>query len=172
MKKKHITIMLLITVFSAGCAEMNLFVKDEMRGSGPSKILIGEFITRDMSYDPFLADGLTDSVRFEFFSRGYNVQVWKRSPEDKKMYDTPSDTAALCAGASADVLITGVISRKESGSFADRRVYYSVTFIIRNKSGNITGEGNYRDTNIDEPVFVKEAAGEFVKEFINRTIDE
>lgn len=161
-------LMLMIALFFSGCGELDLFVMDELAGSGPSVVLLGEFTSRDMGYDPFLAEELREAVGFAFFRRGYGVVPWKRDATDKKAYDTPADAAALCAAAGADLLITAVISRKESGSFASRRVYYSVSFIIRNRNGTISGRGDYADCNVDEPVFVKKAAESFAGEFTAR----
>lgn len=158
----------LLIVFCAGCADMQMFVKDDFRGKKPARILIGNFFSRDMNYDPFLADELREQIRFAFFKNSYDVRLVKREADDKKTYDNPADVAALCASSGADVFISGVVSRKEAGSFADRKVYYSASFIIRDKNGNISGEGTYSDRNLDAPVFIKEAAETFVDEFVKQ----
>lgn len=165
--------LLVITlIFCTGCADMKFFVKDELKRSKPVRILIGEFISRDMNYDPFLAEQLIETIRFVFFSNNYDVKVFEQYGIDKKMSNSTADAAALCTSMGADVLVTGVISRKESGSFADRSVYYSVAFVIRDKSGKIMGEAHYSDSNVDEPVFVSEAAQSFVNEFTKQVKGE
>lgn len=165
-------LVIIFVLLCSGCADMQFFVKDELKNSRPSKILIGEFITRDMRYDPYLADQLRETVRFVFFRRGYDVQVVKHDVVEKKPCDTPADAAALCTGSGSDVLVTGVISRREAGSFADRSVYYSVVYVIRDRSGKIKGEAHYSDCNVDEASFVKEASESFVDEFTKQVGEE
>lgn len=161
------TLLCAAVMICTGCTHMELFIKDSI-SSNPSRILIGGFDARDMAYDPFIAEEFRESLRFSLFRRGCDVTLWQRGEQDKKNYDTQADAAALCSAANSDILITGVVSRKECGSFADRKVYYSVSFVIRDKSGTVSGEGNYSDSNVDAPVFIREAAESFACEFLGR----
>lgn len=166
---KYFVIIIIFAAASfAGCSKIDLVVKEQFEVSKSFKILIGAFATRDMNYDPFLSSELRESIRFEFFKNGFNAEVWYRDPSDTKLYDKPSAVAALCSETGADILITGIISRKEAGSFADRRIYFSVTFLIRDKNGNVIGEGVYCDSDIDAPVFVRDAAASFAGQCISR----
>lgn len=150
-------------ILCAGCAEMQLFVRDELKLPANGNIVIGGFISRDTNYDPFLADRLIESLCFVFFREGYNVRIAGRKTF-KGLIDQ-SDAAALCADAQGDVLIHGAITRKESGPLAHRSVYYEVSFVIRDKSGVIKGEGRYCDSDAAEQVFIRNAAESFVAGF-------
>ena len=162
-------IIVLFLFFSAGCADMKLCLKDEMKAAAPGKILVSGFCSRDMSYDPFLADEFSEALHFVLFVKGYNVQLIKQEEGKGSACDSPDDAAALCRDSKAAILISGIISRKEAGSFADRTVYYSATFIIRDVKGKIIGQGVYSDKNIDGPLFIREAAESFAADFTRQT---
>lgn len=149
----------------SSCGDMRFYLKDELNGMEHARILIGDFITRDLVYDPFLADNLKDSLRFAFFRNDFDVSMTVGAGNNTS--DIISNSAALCSQAGADLLITGIISRKEIGSFSKRDIYFSVLFIIRNKKGEVAGEAFYSDNNVEEPCFIENAADSFVSEYIS-----
>jgi len=100
-----------------------------------------------------------------FFREGYNVRIAGRKSDVLNGLIDQSDAAALCADAAAEMLIHGAVTRKESGLLHDRSVYYEVSFVIRDKSAIIRGEGRYCDSDVDEPVFIRNAAESFVSGF-------
>lgn len=148
-------------ILCSGCGDLEFFLRDDCKPGGPVKLVIGEFISRDMNYDPFIAGRFMESLCFVFFRDGYDVRIVRSASG----YDNPGDTAVLCAGASADMLIHGVISRITDGPFAGRSVHYSVSFVVRDRSGKIIGGGIYRDSNVDEPDFIRDASESFVSVF-------
>lgn len=164
--KRGLTFLILLLAIT-GCTEMRFFIRDDMKGVPTSKILIGDFKTRDTNYDPFISDELREALRFEFFRKGYNVQI--TDSNEKNGIQTEQDCAVLCSSTGSDVIITGSISRKETGAFADRSVYLSVSFLIINKNGTVTGQALYTGRDIEEPSFIKKTSESFVSGFISGT---
>ncbi|HPS57721.1 MAG TPA: hypothetical protein PK514_06405 [Spirochaetota bacterium] len=164
-------LVIIFMIISPACGDMSFFIRDDLKVTGNGKILIGDFSSRDMSYDPFLADELRDRLRFTLFSNGYDVQIVE-DDVDKKRLNHTSDIAALCNSNGCDVFITGVVSRKEVISITDRKVYLSVSFVIMDRNGKVKGEGSYIDCNVDAPEFIKDAAESFVSEFTKQVRGE
>ncbi len=169
VKQKLVCFVMFTAAVSAlsGCADFNLHVKDEARGSKPSVILIGQFEIRNMNYDPYIAEEFRDAVKFEFFKKGYNSVSLKRS--EVPVLNESEWAVKTCADNNGDILITGVISQRDSGFLADRKTDTLITFTIFGKTGIVIGKGFYHiDKSAGEEPVRRDAAKKFVSELLNR----
>jgi len=156
---------LLIISASAGCADFEMHVKKEARGIKPAVILIGPFENRNMNYDPYVSEELRDSLKFEFFRKGYNaIPVLKN---ESVSLSESAWAVKSCSENSGDILIRGVISQRESGFLAEREVETVITFRIYGRSGSVLGEGIYHaGKSAGEQSLRRDAAEKFVSEFL------
>jgi hypothetical protein len=164
---KYFVMLAAVVYASSGCADFNLHVKDEARGLKPAVILIGQFEIRNMNYDPFVAEEFRDAVKFDFFKKGYNSVSLKKT--DTPVLNETEWAAKTCAENNGDILITGVISQRESGFLADRKTDTLITFTIFGRTGAVIGKGFYHvDKSAgDEPVR-RDAAEKFASSLLKR----
>lgn len=163
MGRKIIFIILLI--FITGCADFELHVKKEARGFKPGKILICPFEIRNTNYDPYISNEFADSLKFELFRRGYSsaVVINKNSKPD----DETGWVNRTCTELSGDILVKGVISQRETGFFADRKVSSLISFVVYDKKGSVIGEGfYYDDVSAGEQAVRKVAAEKFISSLL------
>ena len=166
LKVNAIIVVLIILSAITGCADFDLHIKNEARGVKPAIILIGQFDTRNMNYDPFVAEELRDAIKFEFFKKGYNSISLKNS--DAAVLSESELAAKICADNKGDLLVTGVISQRESGFLADRKTDTLITFSIYNKTGAVTGKGFYHiDESAGDESVRRSAAYRFVSELLS-----
>ena len=165
MERRLIILVMIVLSAVTGCADFDLHIKDEARGVKPSVILLGRFDTRNMNYDPYVAEEFRDAVKFEFFKNGYNCVSLKNS--DDVIPNESEWASKVCAENKGDLLVTGVISQRESAFLADRETDTLITFTIYNKTGVVTGKGFYHiDKSAgDEPVR-RGAASKLVSELL------
>lgn len=165
IKVKIIIIMLFVMPGVSGCADFELHIKKEAESIKPSVIIIGSFETRNLNYDPYVSDEFRDSLKFEFFRRGYNSVSISKS--DTVTTSGTEWAAKICKDNAGDILIRGVISQRESGFLADREIETLVSFTIFGKNGTVIGEGFYHDnTSAGEVSLRRAAADKFVTELI------
>lgn len=169
VKRKLICFVILTAALSvlSGCADFNLHVKDEVQGSKLSLILIGHFEIRNMNYDPYIAEEFRDAVKFEFFKKGYNSVSLKKP--DAPVLNELEWAVKTCADNNGDILITGVISQRESGFLADRKTDTLITFTIFGKTGFVIGKGFYHiDKSAGEEPVRRDATKKFVSGLLSR----
>jgi len=166
MGQKIIILVLIVLSAVTGCADFDLHIKNEARGVKPAVILIGKFDTRNMNYDPFVAEEFRDAVKFEYFKKGYNCLSLKSL--DEVIQNESEWATKVCSDNKGDLLVTGVISQRESGFLADRKTDTLITFTIFNKTGAMTGKGFYHIDESDGDESVRRgAASKFVSELLS-----
>ncbi|HOP63469.1 MAG TPA: hypothetical protein PK358_07965 [Spirochaetota bacterium] len=161
---KKITALLALLLFT-GCAEFDLHIR---KGAAPvkaSKILIGNFEFRNMSFDPYVAPEFREALKFEFFKRGFDAEL---IPEGEELSTTGNGKLkALAEKYSGDIIICGVISQRETGFLTDREIRSSVSFLVFSGAGEQIGEGYYyADVAASDEYVRRGAAGKFVKQFL------
>ncbi|PKL18180.1 MAG: hypothetical protein CVV49_07225 [Spirochaetae bacterium HGW-Spirochaetae-5] len=167
VKRKIIILAILTAALSAvGCADFDLHVKEETRGLKPAVILIGHFEIRNMNYDPYVSEEFRDALKYAFFRRGYNSVSLKNT--DLSDLTETECAAKTCADNNGDILVTGVISQRESGFLADRKTNTLITFTIYNKTGTVAGKGFYHvDQSAGDETVRRDAADKFVSELLD-----
>jgi hypothetical protein len=154
-------IIILITLCIQGCAEFEFHVRKNDGKAKSPVILLCLFEVRNMNYDPYLSAEFTDLLKYELFSRGRDCIVMHKNMSSA---DNESVWASkICAENSGNILIRGVISRRETGFFPDRKVSSVITFTVYDRNGKIIGEGFYQDDqDTGGNSFMKDAARKFV----------
>ena len=167
----RVIIFLIASVVMTGCADFDLQVKKGALRARPSTVLIGSFELRSMNYDPYVAQGFREALRFEFFKRGIPAVLTDR--QDEEPANDSQKVAGMMGKYSADVFIKGAICQRESGFLADLEVNSSISFVVYGKEGTVIGEGYYyiADRAGNETV-KRRAAAKFVSEFLGSTISE
>ncbi len=165
MKKLLIAISL---AFYASCASMDAHFDVNGVTQKPRKILIGRVESRTLNYNPYAIINFRDSLRFEFFKRGYNSELlpaehWKssepvlrdeagiknsdalNSQKNRGWYAEPNSESikAYCEKYVVDVFIFGAISESEIGDFGSTRISTLVALLLYEKSGKKIGEIRY-----------------------------
>ncbi len=171
MGRKIIFLMILLGVVltAGGCADFDFHVRDEARGVKPAVILIGKFDIRNMNYDPFVAEEFRDALKFEFFRSGYK-SVSLKNP-DAVVTDEAEWAAKICSDNKGDILITGVISERESGFLADRKTDTLITFTVYGKTGTLIGNGFYHvDESAGDESVRRNAADKFASELLSSLV--
>jgi hypothetical protein len=153
---------LTVILSSAGCADFDLHVKDEARGLKPVVILIGQFEIRNMNYDPYVAEEFKDALKYSFFRNGYNSCLLKNA--NISDLNETEWAAKTCLDNRGDILVTGVISQRESGFLADRKNDTLITFTIYFKTGAVAGRGFYHvERSAGDENIRRDAADKFVE---------
>jgi hypothetical protein len=161
-----ISAMLSAVLSNVGCADFDLHLKDETRGFKPAVILISQFEIRNMNYDPYVAEEFRDALKYSFFRRGYNSVSLKNT--DLSGLTESEWAAKTCLDSRGDILITGVISQRESGFLADRKTDTLITFTIYGKTGAVAGKGFYHvDQSAGDETVRRDAADKFVSELLD-----
>ncbi|HSV97222.1 MAG TPA: hypothetical protein VLM75_09830 [Spirochaetota bacterium] len=159
------------------CATMDLHFRENALKNRPGAILIGHLESRTVTYRPYAAANLRDSLRFEFFSRGFRSELAENdgpaprenAPSGAMESPDPDTTrkkrqavgvpsreavAALCTRHSADIFIGGSFSESGTGDYADTETSTLVTLLVYERTGEKIGEVRYllNDTMADASV--------------------
>jgi hypothetical protein len=122
---------------------VDITVKDSAKGSNPRSILIGFFENRVLDYNPFIAKNFRDSLNYEFFTRGYGVQLadfteaGKESAPPQLLQE--NRIPEFMQKNSADVFIQGSIFEARYGDAIEDQTSTSITLNIYNKNGERVG---------------------------------
>lgn len=158
-----LTMIFLIT----GCADFDACIKKEPLSHGISKVLIGNFEYRNISYEPYIVPSFKEALGFEFFKKG--IIAGFVGQQDEVPDNDNQQIAALMKKMSGDILIKGVISQRESGFLTDREISSYVSFVIYNKQGSVIGQGLYKDNkSAGDDSFQKYAAAKISSVIINK----
>lgn len=164
---KSIRVFIFFVLLANGCAGVDLHLKDSRSLPVPESILIYNFQVRDLGYDPYLSPEFSEAMGFAFFKEGYPVKVVgsENSIDDINVSEKIS---LLCENYKADMLITGVISRRETGYLTDRKTGMGITFLVYNGEGVLVGKGYYsHKDSTDSAETARKAASEFVKKLVS-----
>ncbi len=165
---KKITAFLTAIVLLTGCASFDLNIRNNGTAVKITKILIGNFEFRNLSYDPYISAEYREALRYEFFKRGVNTLIIPDA-EDSPKGDSIS-ASALAAKYSGDILIRGVITQRESGFLTDREISSSVNMLIYAADGQQIGESFfYTDEPASDEAVKRSAVVKFVTEFLSNT---
>ncbi len=115
---------------SLSCAVAEITIKEELKGSAPKTIILGDIENRVMDFNPYAAKNVYDALTFEFFSRGYNV---------KRVSSSSAPIPELLASQNAELLITGSIFEARFGDAIEDRTSTAITLHLFGKSGNAGG---------------------------------
>lgn len=164
---RRLIILQVVFLCLPGCSEFELFLRDDLLKSRPAVVLIGRFESRNMNYDPFISDEFREALRFEFFKRGYNaILVGQRESGTSTGSISIPDIFSATPG---DILVSGGINQRETGSLTDRRVSSTVTFVMHVRTGTVIGEGYYfSDKPAGDESFRRACAAEFANYFHDR----
>ncbi len=140
-------ISLLLAIFIASCAHVNISVRDEARGSAPRSVLIGRFENRVLDYNPFVVGNFRDSLACEFFARGYTVR--HLPPPDSGKDQSPGLLADITAirelalKQDADLVIQGTVFEARYGDAVEDRTSTAITLTLYNKTGALVGTARF-----------------------------
>lgn len=167
----RVIIFLIAALVMTGCADFELQVKKGALRARPSTVIIGSFELRSMNYDPYVAQGFREALRFEFFKRGIPAVLADR--QDEEPANDSQKITGMMGKHSADVFIRGVICQRESGFLTDLEVNSSISFVVYGKDGTVLGEGYYyTDDRAGSETVKRRAAARFVSEFLGSTGSE
>lgn len=164
MKKTRLTAFVFVLGALAGCSSLETHFKTRELTARPKKILIESFESRSMRYNPYVVKNLRDSLRFEFFKRGYEVSlsengaekgaaaIVKQSAEDgapepdsERKPETPGAVIEKKkespARLGADACIGGALFEAEIGEIADSETSTMISFVVYDRAGGQIGEG-------------------------------
>ncbi len=150
----------------AGCSSLESHFRTRELTARPKKILIESFESRSMKYNPYVVKNLRDSLRFEFFKRGYEVSLSenraakgaeamvKQSAEDRapepdsdRKPETPGTVIEKkkesTARLDADACISGALFEAEIGEIADTQTSTMISFVVYDRAGGQIGEGRF-----------------------------
>jgi hypothetical protein len=148
------------------CASIELHFRQDAFKNRPELILVGPIESRSLAYLPYAAANLRESLRYEFFRRGFRSELLEglaaETREGPSMNDTdtmgpkkPSKRAlsfntpdrealaSLCERHSADMIILGSFSESHSDDYADTKTTTLVSLIVYARSGEMAGEVRY-----------------------------
>lgn len=165
---QKITAVLTILILLTGCSSFDLNIRNNGAPIKATKILIGNFEFRNLSYDPYVSAEYREALRYEFFRRGINVLIIPESEDSPK---GDSATASAVAGEySGDILIRGVITQRESGFLSDREIASSVNILVYAADGQQIGESYfYTEEPASDESVKRSAVVKFVTGFISNT---
>lgn len=160
------SISLIILAALAGCSSLETHFRTSGLSARPKKIIIKSFESRSMKYNPYVVKNLRDSLRFEFFKRGYEVALSEngagsrpaaivreaagnKTPEAAG--DAKQETAApvieerLVPPERRDpcVSVSGALFEAEIGEIADTQTSTMISFVVRDGEGAQIGEGRF-----------------------------
>ncbi len=125
------------------CAHFDFTARDMNMAARPSKIVIGNFDRRQVSFNPYLVQNFRDAVGYELFRLGYTVDQYRDTGADAKRGPAilgPERVREACRARGADLFIQGAVSEQETGEFTDIDVHTLVTFSVHDRDGAKIGE--------------------------------
>ncbi|HRX49645.1 MAG TPA: hypothetical protein P5120_19125 [Spirochaetota bacterium] len=148
-----------------GCAEFDLHIRSERVPAKVSKILIGNFEFRNMTYDPYISTEYREAIKFEFFKRGIDALLIPDS--ENSLTDYIEKIPELAGKYKGDIFIRGIISQRETGFLTDREINSSVNLIIYSADGRQIGESYYYT---DKQAADESAKRDLSERFVNTII--
>lgn len=139
---KYFTIIIACILFSS-CVAIDITVRDDVRGTAPHNILLGNFENRVLDYNPFIVRNFRDSLAYELFTRGYTVRHLPPPDQAKDHYPhiqmegTAIQEVAQKLGA--DLVIQGTIFEARYGDAVEDRTSTAITLNLYNKNGALVG---------------------------------
>ncbi|GEM_PF-595408 len=161
---KIITSISLIIAALAGCSSLETHFRTRGIRARPKKIIIESFEIRSMKYNPYVVKNLRDSLRFEFFKRGYEVALSEngargrpaavvKEATENKTAEAPGDvkqetTAPIIEERKVPperldpgVSVSGALFEAEIGEIEDTETSTMISFVVRDGEGGQIGEG-------------------------------
>lgn len=133
-----------LVLLLCSCSSFDMHIKEGATSAPPSLILIQTFDVRDSDFDPHIAAEFSEALRFEFFKMGYMSRIIDNSGK-RGSTDDPEYVENLCSKFKGNLLITGVISRRETGFLTDREVSTGIIFQVYSGKGVLLSEGCFHD---------------------------
>lgn len=165
----RITALVAVLLFITGCSGFDLNIRNSGMPVKTSRVLIGNFEFRNLSYDPYLSSEYREALRYEFFKRNVNALLIPET-EDQPKGDFAS-ASALAGKYSGDILIRGVITQRESGFLTGREISSSVSFLVYAADGRQIGEGYFHtDEAASEESVKRKAAVRFVTGLLDNSV--
>ncbi|MBN1533512.1 MAG: hypothetical protein JXA20_12660 [Spirochaetes bacterium] len=161
--------LLIITSFCS-CTHFDFTMRQMTLSKRPSKILVGHFERRQVSFNPYLVQNFRDAVTYELFRLGYAAEQYHGNGDARVPKVLVADRIReACTSRGADLFIQGAVSEQETGEFTDVTVYTLVTFTVHDGTGAKLGEGylSGRDRLADVAV-MRDVARRFVRELHGR----
>ena len=128
------------------CSSFEMHFKKNTSSAPPSLILINNFEIRDLDFDPHIVAEFSEALRFEFFKMGYMSRIIDNKNKNNSAVE-PVNIADLCEKFKADLFITGIISRRETGFLTDREVSTKIIFQVFSGRGVLLSEGCFLEPN-------------------------
>jgi hypothetical protein len=146
MKSMTMPACILLSLLLA-CTHIDIFIRDGTLSSKPKRILIGSFEKRNLLFYPFISESFRDALGYEFFKRGYRVDLLIIT-EDKKadissFQLVKSQIAELNLKHSSDLFIQGALSERSCGYSIETETSTLITLQLYNRNGDKIGEGRY-----------------------------
>ncbi len=161
-------LLLLLPIMALSCfSSVDIHVKNNTYIPRPNKMLIGYFEKRNLSFNPFISKDFRDALQFEFFKRGFAIELLvmeKPSPQNEHP-EEPTGLEAVeikkyLGKQSADLFIQGTLSERTFGDALKTETSCFVLISLHTSDGEKVCEARYMtsDTLANSEIVVKIAS--------------
>jgi len=133
--------------FLFACTHIDIFIQDGRLSTKPKRILIGSFEKRSLEFVPFISNNFRDALGFEFFKRGYRVDLLVITEDNTTGIGTfkleKAQITELNLKHSSDLFIQGALSERSYVDSIETETSTLITLQLYNRNGDKIGEGRY-----------------------------